>query len=87
MDEILLQPFSDPDGSDGETDRAEFDDVDDYDGLNESPTDMFGNQISGLDDYTVQVTVSSGDPAQIDVRVTHSAGVVDYSLYGERHQY
>lgn len=87
MDEILLQPFADPDGTDGETNRSEFDDVDDYDGISESPTDMFGNSIAGLNDYTVRVDVSGGNPAQIDVRVTHSAGVVDYSLYGERHQY
>ena len=43
--------------SDGET-RPEFDDVDDYDGLNESPPrDVEGLVRSGYDGYRVQVAV------------------------------
>ncbi|MEX2575964.1 MAG: prepilin-type N-terminal cleavage/methylation domain-containing protein [Halofilum sp. (in: g-proteobacteria)] len=87
MDEILLQPYVDPDGDDSGEDRVTFDDVDDYDGLNEPPTDMFGDEIGGLGDYTVQVTVSSGDPAEIDVRVRHDSGRIDYALHGKRHDY
>lgn len=95
MDEILLQPYEDPDdtetGSDeGET-RSNYDDVWDYKALgSEPPTDMFGNPISGLGAYTVTVTISGShgtDPATARVRVQHTSEQVDYSLHGERHDY
>jgi MSHA pilin protein MshD len=93
LEEVSLKPFSDPDGSDGETLRADFDDVDDYDGLvNVGAADQFGNPISGLENYTVSVAVSSstalpavaaGDVYRIDVRVQH-APAVDYTITGYR---
>lgn len=96
MDEILLQPYADPDGSEtggaesGES-RAGYDDVWDYDALgSQPPTDMFGNAISGLGSYTVTVTISGthpSDPATAHVRVQHTSGLVDYTLQGERHDY
>lgn len=85
LEEILLRPFVDPDGVDGETGRALLDDVDDYDGLsNAGARDQFGNPIAGLDSYSVSVTVQGssalpGVPAaqalRIDVTVTHPADV------------
>ena len=60
LEEILLKSFADPDGIDGEAARADFDDVDDYDGLLDSGArDQFGNPIAALSDYSVSVAVSS----------------------------
>lgn len=81
-EEIGLQSFDDPDGSDGETLRASFDDVDDYNGLvDNGARDQFGNALPGLSSYTVSVSVqnsaaltgvASGDVRRIDVRITNA---------------
>jgi MSHA pilin protein MshD len=88
-EEISLKPFADPDGTDGETIRAAFDDADDYNGLVDSGAyDQFGNPIAGLSGYTVTVAaVPSGglpsigavDALRVDVRVQY-APYVDYVL-------
>lgn len=80
-EEIGLLSFADPDGSDGETLRADFDDIDDYDGLvDNGARDQFGNALPGLSTYTVSISVqnssaltgvASGDVQRIDVRVTN----------------
>lgn len=96
MEEIMLQPFADPNGG-SETQRALFDDVADYDGLSDQPPrDQFGNALgSGLDDYRVQVVATpSGDngiPAadqfQVSVTVSHSSGVsIDLTSYRTAYQ-
>ena len=59
MEEIRLHPFTDPDGSDSGETRADYDDVFDYNGLNEVPTDQTGAAILGLGSYTVSVTVAN----------------------------
>ena len=60
LEEILLKPFADPDGVDGEVARVDYDDVDDYDGLLDTGArDQFDNPIAALSDYSVSVTVSS----------------------------
>ncbi len=59
MEEIRLHPFADPDGSDSGETRANYDDVFDYNGLNEMPTDQTGAAILGLGSYTVSVTVAN----------------------------
>jgi MSHA pilin protein MshD len=88
MEEISLKNFADPDGvgsgSDAETDRNLFDDVDDYDGLDDDgAVDQNGAPIGGLGNYTVNVTVageqygpalSPVDGLRIDVTVTDPAG-------------
>jgi MSHA pilin protein MshD len=52
-------------GSDGET-RAQFDDIDDYDGLDEiPPVDALGNLLDGYDGYRVEISVGYADAAQI----------------------
>ena len=51
--------------NDGEV-RAQFDDVDDYDGLNEQPPrDVYGNPRSDYDSYRVAVSVAYASPAQV----------------------
>jgi MSHA pilin protein MshD len=93
LEEITLKPFIDPDGIDGEAGRANFDDIDDYDGLFDNGAfDQFGNAIPNLVGYTVSVAVNtssglpgvaSGDALRIDVRV-RNAPYVDYTLSGYR---
>lgn len=78
-EEISLKRFADPDGSDGEAARIDFDDADDYDGLSDSGArDQFGNAIAGLEDYAIGVSVqpsaalpgiASADALRVDVRV------------------
>jgi MSHA pilin protein MshD len=79
MEEIELKPFADPDGVSGETARAQFDDVADYNGLVDAgAVDEFGNAIPSLSRYTVSVDVTPtgalpnvppADAYRIDVRV------------------
>ena len=83
MEEITLKNFVDPD-IDGEGNRALYDDVDDYNGLSDSGAhDQNGNAISGLENYSVSVSVQpqnygpSGSEVsglKIDVTVTDPAG-------------
>lgn len=83
MEEITLQNYSDPD-TDGEASRALYDDVDDYNGLNDSGAhDQNGNVITGLENYSVSVSVTgqnygpSGSEVsglKIDVTVIDPAG-------------
>jgi MSHA pilin protein MshD len=85
LEEIALKPFADPDGTDGEVSRTDFDDVDDYDGLVDAGArDQFGTPIAALSSYTVSVTVAAStalasvpgaDAERIDVRVTYAPNV------------
>ena len=93
MEEITLQSFDDPDGSDGEATRSAFDDVDDYNGLiDNGARDQFGNALPGLANYTVSVSVLAstalpsvpgGDTLRVDVRV-QNAPYVDFTLTSYR---
>jgi MSHA pilin protein MshD len=65
LDEILIKRFYDPNTNivctgttAGET-RLTYDNVCDYNGLNEAPTNQFGTAIAGLSAYTVKVTVTT----------------------------
>ena len=62
MEEILLRPSNDPDGSSGESSRALFDDIWDYQGLNDNAgaVDQSGTPIAGLEGYNIQVAIDSG---------------------------
>ena len=85
LEEILLKSFADPDGIDGEVSRADFDDVDDYDGLLDAGArDQFGNAIGALSNYTVSVSVGSsaalppipaGDVLRVDVNVAFESSI------------
>lgn len=96
LEEITLKPFADPDGTDGETLRTDFDDVDDYNGLVDvGARDQFGNAPSALSRYTVTVTVTPSsaltsvpntDAERVDVRVTYAPNVT-VALTGYRTRY
>lgn len=85
LEEISLKAFADPDGADGETLRPDFDDVDDYDGLDDAGArNQLGTPLAALSEYRVTVSVApsaalAGVPAaaarRIDVRVTHPGNV------------
>ncbi len=85
LEEITLAAYADPDGETGcgpetgET-RATYDDVCDYNGLNDASgaVDRNGNAITGLEAYNVQVSVADGTlngvtGRRIEVTVTHDA--------------
>ncbi len=93
LEEVLLRPFDDPDGVDGELARADFDDIDDYDGLSDAGArDQFGAPLAALSDYSVSVSVSNStaltgvpnaDTYRIDVIVTRGV-IINYQLSGYR---
>ncbi len=77
MEEILLKDFT----IGPETTRANFDDVRDYNGLTDiGARDQANNLISGLNDYTISVTVANdglngiaaADSLRIDITVSHA---------------
>jgi MSHA pilin protein MshD len=86
LEEVLLQPFLDPTGAvcpAAPAGRANFDNVCDYNGLNdEGARNAFGQAIAALASYRVQVTVSprawAGLPASrvlyVEVTSTDPAG-------------
>lgn len=94
LDEITSKPFLDPDGVDGETVRNTFDDVDDYNGVNDAGArNQQGAALAGLDQFTVTVVVGGGalgtvppnEVKRIDVTVRHSTGIsVSLSAYRTR---
>ncbi len=86
LEEAMLKPYDDPDG--GETNsceegaRIQYDDVADYDCINDTAgaRDQFSGGLAGLGSYNVAVNVSTvniGAPAittrRIDVIVTHDS--------------
>ncbi|MGZ4976483.1 MAG: type IV pilus modification PilV family protein [Methylobacter sp.] len=84
LEEVMLQNFSDPDGGTNvvEASRDLYDDIDDYQNYNRtgiSSVDAPNTTITGLGNYTVQVTVNStvnlngisgGNAKRITVTVT-----------------
>ncbi len=95
LEEILLKPFADPDGVDGEGSRVLFDDVDDYNLLSDNGArDQSDNPIGGLENYSVDVTVTNsalngigeGDCKRITVIVSHPIGF-NMTLNGYRTNY
>jgi MSHA pilin protein MshD len=80
LEEILLRSYVDPDGVDGESTRATFDDVDDYDGLsNTGAQDQLGTAIDGLEQYRVDIkvvpeTISGVNALRVDVFVDAPSG-------------
>jgi MSHA pilin protein MshD len=81
--EALARPFADPALPDNETNRAAFDDVGDYNGLNDaSAVDQLGTAISGSFQVTVTVVPSAGLPLipaanvrRVDVTVRTAGGM------------
>jgi len=93
LEEIMLKPVIDPDGVDGEAARADFDDLDDYDGMVDvGARDQFGTPIAGLGNYGVGVSVSpssalpsvpAADALRVDVVVSHGTDI-NFVLSGYR---
>lgn len=84
MTEILAHPYEDPDGSalfgleltEVLATRASFDDVDDYDGLWESPPcHKDGTPISGFQGWTWSVVVKFADPTDLTKNKLADSGV------------
>lgn len=95
LDEILARDFEDPDGDDAEVNRANFDDVDDYNDLPDKEVrDLNGTLIGELSEYSVTVTVvnagfggvPSADSKRVDVVVSHPSGL-NVSMRGYRTRY
>lgn len=72
LEEILLKKFFDPDtglvcSGAAEAGRALFDNVCDYNGLNDSPPqNQFGAALAGLTGYTVSVAVDAGGTVNLN---------------------
>ncbi len=85
LEEILLQPVAPPGGA-APTSRANYNDEDQYNGLNDSGArDQFGNAIAYLAGYNVSVAVTqttaltgiaAAQARQINVTVTDPNGAV-----------
>jgi MSHA pilin protein MshD len=91
LDEALSKAYQDPDGI-VEAGRANFDDVRDYNFVDNGARDAAGNLVPGLNQYTVQVTAvlaalgAVPDAIQVDVSVTAPNGTVSV-LTGFRTNY
>lgn len=88
LEEILQKEYADPDGTSGETTRATFDDVDDYNGKSNS---TFTDLPSSLSSYGITIVVDA--PAPLNgvtmkrVRVTVSKSPESITLTGYRGDY
>lgn len=92
LEEILLQAYTDPNGTNtGET-RASFDNVDDYNGLNDTGAqDQQGSLLGNLTSYNVAVTVAdqavSGLTGKKVTVTVMDPGVSGLSLVGYKFAY
>jgi MSHA pilin protein MshD len=88
LEEILQKAYADPDGTSGESTRATFDDVDDYNGKSNS---TFTDLPAALSSYAITIVVDA--PAQLNgvnmkrVRVTVSKSAESITLTGYRGNY
>lgn len=93
MEEILLKDYADPDGVGGESTRATFDDVGDFNGLNETISaagPVFTGMPPLLYGYQVQAAVVPavlGGVAALRVSVTVSRGSESITMVGYRADY
>ncbi len=83
LEEILTRDFTDPDGTGAGETRSTFDNVADYDGLNDvGARDQNNNAIAGLENYNVVAVVTSealggigaANVLRVQVTVTPPAG-------------
>jgi len=87
LEEIMLKSYDDPDGVDGETSRADMDDVDDFDGKDET---LFSDLPAALSGYAIAIDVA---PATLEsltmkkVSVTVSRGNESIQMVGYRANY
>ena len=77
LEEIVLLPITDPNGTNAGETRATFDNIDDYNGLtNSGVIDQNGNAITGLENYTVSIAIAD----KIISNITMKAITVSVSL-------
>ncbi len=92
LEEIVLLPITDPNGTNAGETRATYDNIDDYNGLNNSGVlDQSGNAISGLENYTVSVTIADKTISNITMKaITVSVSlpsITTINLVGYRASY
>jgi MSHA pilin protein MshD len=91
LDEALSKAYQDPDGI-AEVGRTNFDDVRDYNFVDNGARDAAGTLVPGLNQYRVQITAALAalgaipDAIQVDVRVTGPNGTI-WLLTGFRTNY
>jgi MSHA pilin protein MshD len=92
LEEILLQDFNDPNGTNAGESRVSYDNVADYDGLNDiGVRNQQGLLVSSLSSYNVSVavvdqTVAGLTPKEITVTVS-GPGVSGLALVGYKFDY
>jgi len=92
LEEIMLLPINDPDGSNAGETRSSYDNLTDYDGLSDNgATDQNNTPLTGLENYTVDVTVTDDTLSgvtmkKVTVSVTRT-GTDSISLSGYRANY
>jgi MSHA pilin protein MshD len=92
LEEILLQSYTNPSGGYSGSDRSQFDDVDDYNGLsNTGVEDHLGHSVTALANYNVSVLVSAatlaGSVSAKKITVTVSGLGSSLNLVGYRADY
>ena len=93
MEEILLKPYAPAPGTISGCNRANADDVSDYNGYSQPVCDIDGTAVTGLSSYTVSVAVDSSaslGTLSIDVKkvtVTVTQGGESLNLIGWRTDY
>lgn len=92
LEEILLLPVIDPDGSNAGETRATFDNVDDYNGLADTGAqNQAGSAISGLGIYNISVTINDEVVSAINMKAitvqVDRAGIGSISLTAYRADY
>ncbi|HEX7029698.1 MAG TPA: type II secretion system protein [Gammaproteobacteria bacterium] len=91
LDEAVSKSYDDPDGADGEVARTDFDDVDDYDALDNVAASLPDGSSAGLDAYIVTVDVTNAvlngvNMKRVEVEVRGPAGI-RVTLASHRAQY
>jgi len=81
MEEILAQDFADPDGTDTETLRADFDDVEDYNGWSSTPPkDAAGNSLTQYSAYTRSVLIIGVPQNDLTPAAPLAPGATDFMV-------
>lgn len=87
LDEINSRPYDGTTGDGSCGSRENWDHIEAYDGLSCAPQDVFGNTLTGLGDYTVDIDVYDdgslglgGNERRVDVTVSDAAGTVNFTL-------
>lgn len=81
MEEILARDFDDPDGTDTETLRADFDDVEDYNGWSSSPPkDVNGISLSTYAGYTRSVSIIGVPQNDLTPAAPAAPGATDFMV-------